>query len=713
MSRRAAQVLTAVAFALPLACVAANFTPPRQITIVTDINFPPYLFHGEDGELQGILKDKWELWSRRTGVPVVLEGVEWQKAQQAVLGGERDVIEALSYTEARAARYEFSAPYAPINARVYFHRSISGVNDAASLRGFKVAAKAGSLCGSWLEARGIRDIVPYPDSEALVRAAGRGDVRLFCMDEPAARYFLYRLGLDGEFRESPPLYSTQFHWAVAKGRTALRDFIQDGFAAIPPGQLAAIDDEWLGRSLALPRAVKYLPYVAGAALAWLLVAAALGLLNRALRRRVAARTTELDRALATLQESESRFSAMFDQSPAPLALVSLPDRRFRAVNQAFLDLFGYARAAVIGHTSAEFGGVRAPRERDPLYAALERDGRVDGVNLVSLTAAARQNTTLVSGRRMTLDGAPHVLWSFIDITELRDAQRRIEELNASLEAKVEARTAELKGALLSLKDSQAALLQSEKLAALGRLVAGVAHELNTPIGNSLLSASTLAEQVEDFSGVSAQPALRRSALQAFIARAREATGILTRNLEKAAQLISSFKQVAADQASSQRRSFALREVVDEVLLAHRPMLRKSPIEIRVDVPEGIRLDSYPGPLGQVLGNLITNAVMHGYDGRDAGTVEVSARVDADDRAEIAVIDRGRGIPEADLARIFDPFFTTKLGRGGTGLGLGICHALVTETLGGAISVRSREGEGSAFLVRIPLRAPAAQRLEAA
>jgi len=247
----------------------------------------------------------------------------------------------------------------------------------------------------------------------------------------------------------------------------------------------------------------------------------------------------------------------------------------------------------------------------------------------------------------------------------------------------------------------------------GGRVGGIAHELNPPIGNSLLSASTLADRTRSFVAEAAAPTLRRSALAAYVADASEATGIQLRNLEKAAQLISSFKQVAADQASSQRREFALKEIVEEVLLAHRPMLKRSPIRIATDVPASIRLDSLPGPLGQVLGNLITNALLHGYEGTERGTITISARLASPDEVEIAVIDQGRGIAEADLQRIFDPFFTTRLGRGGTGLGLGICHAIVTEALGGSIRALSRPGEGASFLVRIPLRAPDAAAQQAA
>ncbi len=417
-------------------------------------------------------------------------------------------------------------------------------------------------------------------------------------------------------------------------------------------------------------------------------------------------------AQAQLRESETRFLAIFDTAPQPISVVSMADRRFRNVNKAWLDISALTRDQVIGRTLEEVSRSHDAVGRELAYAALERDGFIDAHRVAYVMADGVERTWLMHGRVAELGGERVAIWAMSEVTEQLRAQRQVEELNASLESKVEERTAELKSTLDNLKMSQDALLQSEKLAALGRLVAGVAHELNTPIGNALLTASTVQAQAEEFERQS-QAGLRRSVMQAFVANTRQASSILLRNLEKAAELIRSFKQVAADQSSSQRRGFALKEVVDEVLLAHHPIFRKTAVVVTSDVPEGIRLDSYPGPLGQVLGNLITNAVLHGFEGGNEGRVIISARLDGEDMVEIAVRDNGGGISEANLKRIFDPFFTTRMGRGGTGLGLSICHRIVTESLGGSIRVASRLREGSSFMVRIPLCAPAAAEQQVA
>lgn len=294
---------------------------------------------------------------------------------------------------------------------------------------------------------------------------------------------------------------------------------------------------------------------------------------------------------------------------------------------------------------------------------------------------------------------------------VRQREAELRELNAELEARVQARTADLERAnadlsvaMTTLEQAQDELVRSEKMAALGGLVAGVAHELNTPIGNSLMVASTLGDRTHEFED-GLESGLTRSALNRHLSICREASLSLVRNLQRAAELISSFKQVAVDQTTSARRRFSLDEVVREIILTLSPAMRKASWRIETMVPPGIRFDSYPGPLGQVLTNLINNAAIHAFGENAAGVVRIEAgRVD-DNQVQLVVSDDGEGISPEHLARIFDPFFTTRMGRGGTGLGLSICHNIVENILGGRINVTSAPGEGTVFSLTLPLVAP--------
>jgi signal transduction histidine kinase len=273
---------------------------------------------------------------------------------------------------------------------------------------------------------------------------------------------------------------------------------------------------------------------------------------------------------------------------------------------------------------------------------------------------------------------------------LDERTQALEEANAELEQSLE-----------SLKLTQDDLVRSEKLAALGALVAGVAHELNTPIGNSLLAASSLLDRTRMFEQSSAE-GLRRSELDAHMAEVKQAGDIVLRNLERAVELVGSFKQVAVDRASSQARAFQLDEVVGEIVLTLWPSLRKSGAAIDHDIPKGITMDSYPGALGQVVTNLVSNAVIHGFDGAPGGHIRIAARQLDNDWIELTVRDNGQGIPPESISRIYDPFYTTKLGKGGSGLGLNIVYNLVHGVLDGRIAVQSEVGKGTCFTVTLPL-----------
>jgi signal transduction histidine kinase len=245
----------------------------------------------------------------------------------------------------------------------------------------------------------------------------------------------------------------------------------------------------------------------------------------------------------------------------------------------------------------------------------------------------------------------------------------------------------------------------EKLAALGALVAGVAHELNTPIGNALLTASTLQEKTEVLSAAAASGSLRRSNLGDYIADSREGLELVTRGLRSAGDLVQSFKQVAVDRATEQRRPFDLLRTSQEVVATLQRSILLAGQRIAIDIPADIVLDSYPGPYGQVLTNLINNALLHAFGERKGGTMRLQANLTNETCVEIRFSDDGVGISDQNLKRIFDPFFTTKLGQGGSGLGMSISYNIVTALFGGTFEVSSTQGMGSCFMLRLPLVAP--------
>jgi signal transduction histidine kinase len=301
--------------------------------------------------------------------------------------------------------------------------------------------------------------------------------------------------------------------------------------------------------------------------------------------------------------------------------------------------------------------------------------------------------------------------------ELEEKNMQLLDYSTTLEVKVRERTHELEyanqhleTALSNIGNTQTELARIERMAALGSMVAGVAHELNTPLGNCLLVASTLADETKHFVAMMNQGPMKRSDLSRYIETTNESTKLLLRGLQQSTRLVGEFKQVAVDQSSTQRRTFSLEIMLGELAALLQSSLRKTPYTLELEIPDDIELDSFPGPLGQVFTNLVNNSVAHGFEGLDKGNMHCLAQKQGG-HVLIAFEDDGKGIPAEIIKRIFEPFFTTKFGQGGSGLGLSITFNIICNVLGGEIRVTSTVGQGTRFDIRIPLVAPGNRRRE--
>jgi len=278
----------------------------------------------------------------------------------------------------------------------------------------------------------------------------------------------------------------------------------------------------------------------------------------------------------------------------------------------------------------------------------------------------------------------------------------LQEFNQNLEQLVCDRTQELSNTLDALKATQSQLVESEKMASLGGLVAGVAHEINTPIGVGVTVASALAEHTTEFASTYKSGKMKRSELEEFVDIATQSSNTLLTNLNQAAALIQSFKEVAVDRSSEERRTFIVRDYLDEILIQLKPKLRnrKHSIEIKGDTK--IAIDSYPGALSQVVTNLLMNSLIHAYEPGESGQLVFDWQQDGE-RLSLEYSDDGKGIPPENLSKIFEPFFTTKRGQGGSGLGLHIVYNLVTQKLLGEVECKSQVGVGTKFIIKLPLQ----------
>ncbi|MGI6092244.1 MAG: hypothetical protein GX348_04900 [Veillonellaceae bacterium] len=286
---------------------------------------------------------------------------------------------------------------------------------------------------------------------------------------------------------------------------------------------------------------------------------------------------------------------------------------------------------------------------------------------------------------------------------LSQAEREIKQLNQALESRVlefEAANSDLQQTLAKLQETQEHLIQQEKLASLGSLVAGIAHEINTPIGSGVTAASYLEQETNAIVKQFKANALRRSELDSYLAASNEAIKIILINLRRASELISSFKKVAIDRSSDAKQFFNIKKYIGAVILSLRPQLKKANHHIIVKCDDYINLNSYPGDFSHIITNLIINTLVHAYPSGNQGTITIDVS-HQNDKLTLIYSDDGIGIPENHLPKIFEPFFTTRRGNGGTGLGLNIIYNIVTQNLKGSISCTSRPNQGTSFTITIP------------
>jgi signal transduction histidine kinase len=301
--------------------------------------------------------------------------------------------------------------------------------------------------------------------------------------------------------------------------------------------------------------------------------------------------------------------------------------------------------------------------------------------------------------------------AFLDITELHETQDRLEELNHTLENIVASRTRELsqsnealKVTIDNLRMTQDQLIESEKLASLGGLVAGVAHEINTPVGVGVTAASFLKEKTEGLAKAFESGGMRRSDLEGYLDHARQSSSILLSNLERASNLIKSFKMISVDQSTDLVRRFKVKAYFEELFVSLHSPDKKLKVAVDLEGDPDLEIRSYPGTFSQVVTNLFMNSCHHGFENRLAGLVKLSFWVDGD-RLCIRYSDDGKGMDEATLRRIYEPFFTTRRDLGGSGLGMNIVFNLVNQKLGGTIRASSVVDQGTEFFLDLPLEPP--------
>jgi PAS domain S-box-containing protein len=412
--------------------------------------------------------------------------------------------------------------------------------------------------------------------------------------------------------------------------------------------------------------------------------------------------TDQKRAEDAIAEGRRLLQQVIDTVPA---VINVKDKglRYILMNRYMAGIFGIEPADAIGRTTSDLMSRYGAQKTD------ENDKRV--------LAAGRD---LGFYEEEYIDSSGHMRQWLVNKLPLLDAKGDIEnivtvalDIGERKRGELEMRKAKdaAEAALRNLRETQNSLIEAEKLAALGRLVAGVAHEVNNPVGISLTVASSLERKTALFASEVARGNLKRSSLNDFVEASRDASSQLVANLNRAAELIQSFKQVAADRNYSDQRAFDLADLTEQVVMSLRPGLRKHNLTLNVECQPNLLMNSYPGPYGQVLTNLFLNSVAHAFPNGRSGTVDIKVRESGKDNVEILFSDNGIGMSLDVRRRAFDPFFTTRRDQGGTGLGLHIVYSIVTNRLGGRLDLDSEPGGGTQIQIILPRVAPIEQAAE--
>jgi PAS domain S-box-containing protein len=396
---------------------------------------------------------------------------------------------------------------------------------------------------------------------------------------------------------------------------------------------------------------------------------------------------------------------IYDTAPIGLAVLS-PDCRYLQINQRLTEICGISVEDHLGRTVRDCVPALADAIEGIVRSIMNTGDPVTGIEVAGQRADQAEERSWVTYWHPLRNSAGEIVGINVAAEEVTERKRAEAALHAS-ERELRGAKDAAEAALHHLQETQNFLIEAEKLAALGRLVAGVAHEINNPVGTSLTVASSLERKTAAIADELTHGSLKRSALNEFLENNHAAASQLVANLNHAAEMIESFKQVAIDRNYSNQRIFDLGDLTEKVIRSLRPGLEEQRVTLRVDCQPDLTMNSYPGPYGQVLTNLFLNSVIHAFPDGRKGTVNVRVQASGDENVEILFSDTGCGMSLDVRRKAFDPFFTTRRDRGGTGLGLHIVHTIVTNGLGGRVNLDSEPDGGTRIRIMLPRVAPKA------
>ncbi len=611
----------------------------NKLIVAIDHNYPPYVFRGEDNILRGYLVDLWKEWEKVTGTSVFLYAVAWSEALNAIQNGKAELIDTIFFTEERSKIFSFSKPYENIKVPIFFHRSISGLTDYQSLKGFLIAAKEGDAVLEYLRKNGVSNLILFKDYEDIILAAKENKVKIFTVDEPCAIFYLNKYNILENFKIGFNLYTGQFHRAVRKGDEPILSYVEEGFKLIPKKKYDELRAKWFGVAFKKQLPIKTIIIIFSIFFVFTLY---LILNSYLLSRMVKKRTNELALAYSQIEKEKNFMDALFRVFPDIII----------GLNNDLKEIVSFIPDSFI-------------KNNEDIKSTLLDKFKNEWINNPKFLI---DNYLLVEYEFDTLTSK-----IFLDIRIIQTKSNLILLLARDITEK---------------KYIEKSIVQKQKLEVIGTLASGLAHDINNVL-HSTLSVSSLIKMMLDEKDISKDNLF-------------EYAEILEKSALKGTSLVSSLLNFSRD-STEQKSRFNLLNVIGNSINIFEMKYKKRVNANFLSELDEANFEGNENQIMQAILNLLINSfeALEKKEVEENKVLNVYLKK-IENYYEIDIEDNGIGIEPEISEKIFDPFFTTKGQGRGVGVGLTIAKKIV-EDHGGKISFESRMNSKTVFRVYLPIK----------
>ncbi len=632
-----------------------------SITIVSDDNYPPYIFRNTNGKLQGIIIDQWKLWEEKNHIKVSIVAMDWDSAQFLFNQGDADVIETAFYTQQRDEYWDFTKSYAVIEVPVFFNTSLSGITNIESLHGFTIGVKAGDACIEIFKKNKINSLKEYNSYEALIKAANKGEIKVFCVDKPPALYYLFKYNIEDKFKLGFTLYTGKFHRAVKENNKELIKTIEDGFEKISEEEIELIDEKWQGKTIVNNKIKKQIAY---AALTLIIITIILLIFNIILRNRIKSKTKDLEDAFKNISNNEKKIRAIFNSINDTILIHSLYNGKIIESYLPAEKLYGYSSAELKQIRIQDISYGISPYSQTEAMGFITKTTK-EGPQVFEWLAKHKNGELIWVEVSMSYNPELYkdaIIVVIRDISERKKAENEIKEFYATLEKKVEERTQQLKEANKELES----------------FAYTVSHDLRAPL-RAIDGFTRIL--IEDHSKNLSEDGIKVS-------------NTIIRNTKKMGQLIDdllAFSRVSRNEVNKMPIDMNL--IVDTICKELITEDLNSKINLKIDdLPksEGDR-----ALIKQVWTNLISNAIKFSAKKE---TISIKISYTQTEKENIySISDNGAGFDEKYSNKLFGVFQRLHSNQDyeGTGVGLAIVQRIIQKH-GGKIWAKSEINNGASF-----------------